>query len=88
MTNKRTLKKGINVICETLFAECVAVSLYGTKESKKAADELFGAILKMQAHFLSRVSHPEPGMTAKAYYKDLGEKFSQQVTEILDQINA
>jgi hypothetical protein len=45
-------------------------------------------MVKMQMHYLSRVSHPEPGMTPKAYYKDLREKFGKQVTEILDQINS
>ena len=88
MANKRSLKKGINVICETLFAECVAVSLYGTEESKKKAEDLFPAIVKMQNHYITRISHPEPGISAKAYYLDLRDKFGKQVTEILDQINS
>ena len=33
MANKRTLKHSINLICEDLFAECVAVSLYGNSDS-------------------------------------------------------
>lgn len=88
MTNKRTLKKRINVICETLYAECVAVSLYGTEESKNNVEDLIHAIMKMQNHYLSRVSYPEPGIKPKTYYKDLREKFGKQVTEILDQINS
>ena len=88
MANKRTLTKGINVICETLFAEIMAVSLYGTEENKRNAEDQTAAMVKMQMHYLSRVSHPEPGMTPKAYYKDLREKFGKQVTEILDQINS
>ena len=88
MANKRTLKKGINVICETLFAEIMAVSLSGTEENKRNAEDQTAAMVKMQMHYLSRVSHPEPGMTPKAYYKDLREKFGKQVTEILDQINS
>jgi hypothetical protein len=76
------------VICETLFAESLAVSLYGTEENKKNADNLTAAIVKMQMHYLSRVSHPEPGMKPKQYYKDLREKFGKEVTEILDQINS
>ena len=34
MTNKRTLKKAINMICEELFAEGVAISLYGPRPKK------------------------------------------------------
>ena len=87
MMNKRTLKKAINLICEELFAEGVAISLYGPLPQKEAEALLF-SIVKMQDNYLKRVSHPEPGMSAKAYYKDLREKFSAQVSEILDQINA
>lgn len=88
MANKRALKKGINVICETLFAECVAVSLYGTKENRAKAEDQFYAIVKLQDHFIRRVSHPEPGISAKKYFLDLREKFGKQVTEILDHINS
>ena len=87
MMNKRTLKKGITLICEELFAEGVAISLYGPRPPKEA-EALLYSIVKMQDNYLKRVSHPEPGMSAKAYYKDLREKFSAQVSEILDQINA
>ncbi len=88
MANKRTLKKGIQMICEDLFAECVAVSLYGPDTCKENADALLFAIVKMQDNYISRVSHPEPGISAKAYFKDLREKFTAQVEEITDQINA
>lgn len=88
MSNKRTLKKGIRLICEDLFAECVAVSLYGPEANKENAEALLFAIVKMQDNFINRISHPEPGISAKVYYKDLREKFSAQVNEILDQINA
>ncbi|MBR0165859.1 MAG: hypothetical protein IJQ13_03150 [Prevotella sp.] len=88
MSNKRSLKKGIQLICEELFAECVAVSLYGHETNKENAEALLFTIVKMQDNFIKRISHPEPGLSAKVYYKDLREKFSAQVGEILDQINA
>ena len=88
MANKRKLKKGIQLICEDLFAECVAVSLYGPVTYKDNAEALLYAIVKMQDNFIKRISHPEPGISAKVYYKDLREKFSVQISEILDQINA
>jgi len=86
MANKRTLKHAINGICEELFAECIAASLYGAKH-KENSDALLFSILKMQSNFISRVSHPEPGMPARAYFRDLREKFSAQASEIADQIN-
>jgi hypothetical protein len=40
----------------------------------------------MRNNFVRRISHPEPGMSAKAYYKDLKEKFAAQASELLDQL--
>ena len=87
MANKRTLKRAINLISEELFTEAIAASLYGNDQHKSNADALLFSIVKMQANFISRVSHPEPGMTSRSYYKDLREKFSAEVSDIADQIN-
>ena len=87
MANKRNLKKKINLICEALFADCVAVSLYGPDGNKENMEALLFTIVKMEDHFTKRISHPEPGIKAKDYYKDLRDKFSAQVSNILDQIN-
>jgi hypothetical protein len=87
MANKRSLKHGINLICEGLFTECVAASLYRTDAHRDNAEALLFSIIRMQSDFTCRVSHPEPGMPAKAFYKDLREKFAAQASEIADQIN-
>ena len=84
MANKRLLKRSINVICEEVFIECMAASLYG--ENRDGAKALFFSALKMQADFISRISHPEPGIPAKKYYNKLKEDFVAQTNEILDQI--
>ena len=85
--NKRKLKKRINLICETLFADCVAVSLYGPEDNKENMEALLFTIVKMQNHFTTRISHPEPGIKPKVYFRDLHEKFGAQVNNILDQVN-
>ena len=87
MANKRILKKKINLICEALFADCVAVSLYGPKGNKDNMEALLFTIVKMQDHYTRRISHPEPGIKPKDYFKDLREKFSAQVSNILDQVD-
>lgn len=87
MMNKRTLKKCINAICDELFAECLAASLYVNKKNEDNIEALLFSIIKLQSNAISRISHPEPGMPAKTYYKDLREKFSSQASEIIDQIN-
>ena len=87
MANQRLLKHAINSICEDLFTECVAASLYGADTHKDNADALLFSIIRLQKEFTCRVSHPEPGMPAKKFYKDLREKFAIQVNEIVDHIN-
>ena len=87
MANKRTLKRNINAICDELIVECVAASLYGN-DSHEGNDALLFTIIRMQADFIARISHPEPGMEPRQYYKDLREKFSVQVSDVIDQINS
>ena len=84
MANKKSLKLTINLICEELFAECVAASLYG--QNRDSAEALIFSTLKMQADFISRISHPEPGMPAKVYYKKLREDFATNASEIMDHL--
>ncbi len=87
MANKRFLKHAINGICEELFADCVAASLYGNQKQNENAEALLATIIRIQCDFTARVSHPEPGMPAKKYYADLREKFTAQVGEVVDQIS-
>jgi hypothetical protein len=85
MANKKSLKRSITLFCEELFAESVAASLYGHNHDN--AEALIFSIVKMQDDFIRRISHPEPGMPAKTYFKDLREKFTIQAGELIDQIN-
>ena len=85
MASKRHLKQKINLICEELFAECVAGSLYG--QNRESAEALIYSTIKMHNNYIQRISHPEPGMPSKVYYKDLKEKFAAQASEILDQLH-
>ena len=87
MANKRSLKHIINLICEELFAEAVAASLYGNQPNEENAEAVLSSILRLQSNYICHISHPEPGMEARLYYKDLREKFSIEADEIIDQIN-
>ena len=86
MANKRELKRSINYICSDLFAETVAASLYDKKASKENLEALLASILIIHDDFIRRVSHPEPGLVPKAYYKAIIEDFNKQVSEIIDHI--
>ena len=87
MANKRSLKHAINLVCDELFAEAVAASLYGNDDNQGNTEAVLYSIIRMQSDFVCRVSHPEPGMPARKYYKNLREKFTAQVSEIVDQID-
>lgn len=86
MANKRSLKHCINLVCEELFAECVAATVYGHSNHQDNAEDLLHTIIRIQADYTSRVSHPEPGIPARVYYSKLRESFSEQVNEVLDHI--
>ena len=85
--NKRRLKKAINAVSDQLFANAVAVSLYGTNRNAENDEALIQSILSMREDFVSRISHPEPGMKKQEFYKDLREKFISQAQELADQIS-
>lgn len=86
MANKRNLKRTINNICGELFAECIAESLYNDKPANENVEALLSSIVVINDNYVRRISHPEPGMPAKLYYKDLIEKFNKETGEVIDQI--
>jgi len=87
MANKRDLKRTINYITSELFAETVAASLYNGKPSQEDVDGILSSIVMVNNDFIKRTSHPEPGLRAAEYYKNLIKDFNKQVSEIIDQIS-
>lgn len=88
MANKRDLKKSINYICSELFAETMAASIYGTNENQENIEALLTSIMVIDSDFIGRVSHVEPGIKPKRYYKKLVEDFNKQMNETIDRIAA
>lgn len=87
MANKRILKRTINNVCGEIFAECIAASMYTGKPKEADTQSLLTSILVVNNDYIQRVSHPEPGLTPKAYYKDLTKNFNKEILEIIDQIS-
>lgn len=87
-TNKRQLKKSINYVCSALFAECMAASLHTDAKFEDTLKSLLASILLTHSDFISRVSHPEPGITPKAYYRTLVNDFNKEASGLVDQICA
>lgn len=87
MAKRRTLKKSINGITSTLFAEGVFIKLTLAEAERGKADEILADILHMQDEFVCRINHTEPG-NVKGFYKKLYEDFNAAVDSILDKMSA
>lgn len=86
MANKRNLKRNINYVCSELFSEAVAASTYSSKATEEDVNALLASILVIHNDYVRRVSHQEPGLSPKLFYKDLVNNFNKQVSEIVDQV--
>lgn len=87
MASKRDLKKRVNYICGELLAECVACSLYGAKKDSNEAKAIMQSIIGIHRDYICRISHIEPGMNAKDFFKNYSTTFNEQVEEAIDQIS-
>ena len=87
MSNKRDLKRTINYVCSDLFSECIASSLYSGKQNREDAEAILTSIIIVHNDYIRRISHQEPGIKAKIYYRSLIKDFYKQVSEIIDQIS-
>lgn len=86
MASKRNLKKKVNFIYSRLLAECVAKSLYSDAQNKDDVKALLQSVMMTNRDFVCRISHIEPGMTAKKYFADFKRKYNEQINELIDQI--
>ncbi|MGN0282820.1 MAG: hypothetical protein ACI4B3_11080 [Prevotella sp.] len=87
MAKRKDLKRVIDSICTDLAAEVVAVSLYDSKPAEENVLAIINTIFKIRNNYIARISYIEPGMPAKAYFKDLIENFNNDTIEVLDQIS-
>ncbi len=88
MANKRDLKRALSNSCGVLFTESVTAYLSVNNDDIEQVDAILTSIMKTHREFLNRVSHPEPGMKAKKYYRILIDDFNKRIGEIIDNIQA
>lgn len=86
MANKRNLKRNINYLCGELFSEVIAASQCSDKISQDDVKALLTSVLVIHRDFVKRVSHVEPGLAPKVFFKKLALDFNKQASEILDQV--
>ena len=90
MANRRTLKKGIQLVTSDLITESYINHLMLQKMDKSGFDAIVEKIADINNDFLARVNHPngtkEPKLV-KAYYKKLVADFNKEVEQIIENLN-
>ncbi len=90
MANRRTLKKGIQLVTSDLITESYINHLMLQKMDKSGFDAIVEKIADINNDFLARVYHPngtkEPKLV-KAYYKMLVADFNKEVEQIIEKLN-
>jgi hypothetical protein len=66
----------------------MAASLDRQVKTQEDIDAILSSIVILNRDYISRISHVEPGMAPKKYFKGLVEDFKKSLMEILDQINS
>ena len=84
---RRELKLIVNYVCDELFAECIAASMYNGNPDPNNVESLLVSIVDLRTDYISRISHLEPGMPPKQYFQDLKNSFNEHVSEIIDNIS-
>ena len=90
MANRRTLKKGIQLVTSDLITESYINYLMLKKMDNAGFDAIVEKIADINNDFLARVNHPngtkEPNLV-KAYYKKLIADFNKEVDQIIEKLN-
>ena len=90
MANRRTLKKGIQLVTSDLITESYINYLIKKKMDNAGFDAIVEKIADINNDFLARVNHPngtkEPKLV-KAYYKKFIADFNKEVDQIIEKLN-
>jgi len=90
MANRRTLKKGIQLVTSELITESYISFLMLKKLDKNSFDAVIEKIANINNDFLGRVNHPngtkEPKLI-KSYYQKVIADFNKEVAQIIETLN-
>lgn len=84
MASRRNLKKSINNICSDLLFVCAVVA-NDKPEAKEQLLPLAQEVLSLNAEFVTRISHTEPG-SVRLFYSKLRQEFSEKVQNLYGQL--
>ena len=85
MASKKNLKKVIGYISSELLSQAIFVSL-NSERNIEEWNTIFTRILVMNNDYIARISHKQPGMSAKDYFNALCSSFNNEAKEIVADI--
>lgn len=84
MASRKQLKKSINLICDELFVDCVALSLCNQGDNEQLST-LMAEVMALREEYVSRLSHTEKG-SEKLFFKKLRDEFTEKVNDLSERI--
>ena len=85
MASRKNLKKVITFVVDELATEAFIMS-YDAKGDTEAWVNLFNKIFSLNNDYIARVSHVEPGMSAKKYFNVLCDSFNADAKAVLEEV--
>ncbi len=85
MASRKNLKKVITYIVDDIATEAFLMS-FDAKNDTEAWVNLFNKIFSLNNDYIARVSHVEPGISAKKYFDALCDSFNKDAKALLDEI--
>ena len=87
MASRKNLKKVITFVVDGLATDAFLLS-YNAEADVAAWVDLFNRIFSMNNDYVARVSHVEPGMSAKKYFNVLCDSFNADAKAVLEEVAA
>ncbi len=86
MASRKDLKKNVSCIISELLTECLIRREYVPGTDKETVDSIISELIEADEDFTCRISHTEPGMAAKAYYRAFYSDFNKKIEELIGKI--
>lgn len=91
MSNRRTLKKTIHLLCDELFFECCLIKFFSEKDNTEKAEVILTKIVDTEAEYVKRAGRydgKENPSVVRKYYSKLKDDFSNTWANIFEEIQA
>lgn len=85
MASRKNLKKVIGYISSELLSQAIYVAVNSDREPAEW-NQLFENIIRLNNDYVARVSHKQPGMSAKKYFDTLCTSFNEDAKAIVAEI--